>query len=222
MTCAICEDQCSLSDTDQRWLYNQIHITINNDGVSWEDFKRDCEAIGVKPLRICDWINYPDMAIRTSFMTASPGVKEANSREGGWSWDTTQKLREQVAALRKCGYNIIRKKIETVPWHPYAQSPSAWYGDNYLEAHFKVKSFTSRKWVIKRKLLVSVNVLTSQLYVTLRRDDLHPNAFNCVVISVQDDLEQHGWNVDGDMPTVEFTIFDSNRDYDAQWEQTIA
>jgi NTP pyrophosphatase (non-canonical NTP hydrolase) len=98
----------------------EIHITV--DGIEMSDpimcdrkrfdlelFKRVCSEIGVKPIALDLEIN--GGSIR-DVMTSSKHFGTNRS-----AYEESQRI---VSELDKCGFDVLRTKIESVPWHPSA------------------------------------------------------------------------------------------------------
>lgn len=127
----------------------EIHITV--DGSEMRDpimfdrkrfdidyFKKVCKSIGVKPI-VLDLETNQDIIKDT--MTSS---KFFGDNRG--AYDESQRIVEE---LKECGFEVLRTKIETVPWHPSApavwpdfsksnRSPVNLPNDCYFESHIGV------------------------------------------------------------------------------------
>ena len=119
----------------------EIHITV--DGIEMSDpimcdrkrfdlgfFKKVCDVIGVKPIVLDLEIN--GGSIR-DVMTSSKHFGTNRS-----AYDESQRI---FYELDKCGFDVLRTKIETVPWH--MQAPSVLIGKEipngcYFESHIGV------------------------------------------------------------------------------------
>jgi NTP pyrophosphatase (non-canonical NTP hydrolase) len=100
----------------------EIHVTVevdlpvengevvNNWYGTIEEFKEDCNKIGVKPIVIDLEIN--DGSILKDVMTSS---KFFGDNRG--AYEESERICKE---LRNRGYKVVRNKIETVPWHPAA------------------------------------------------------------------------------------------------------
>lgn len=134
----------------------EIHITV--DGSEMRDpilfdrkkfdidyFKRVCKDIGVKPI-VLDLETNSDIIKDT--MTSSKFFGDNRS-----VYDESQRI---VNSLEESGFEVLRTKIETVPWHPSA--PKVWpdYSKSntspvnlpnacYFESHIGVIIFPDQK-----------------------------------------------------------------------------
>ena len=121
----------------------EIHVTVevdlpvengevvNNWYGTIEEFKEDCNEIGVKPIVIDLEIN--DGSILKDVMTSS---KFFGDNRG--AYEESERICKE---LRNRGYKVVRNKIETVPWHP--ASPVISTGKEipngcYFESHIGV------------------------------------------------------------------------------------
>lgn len=106
----------------------EIHVTVH--GVDKESFKNTCENLSVKPI-VLDLQNKDGKTVFEDVMTSS--VFFGNNRE---AYDELQRI---VIGLQKEGMNVVRQKIETIPWHPAApsrESHKPMPKDCYFETHF--------------------------------------------------------------------------------------
>lgn len=122
----------------------EIHITIDLEksegfyGINREpmfdymieEFKEDCKNIEVKPIVI-------DLEINNStikdVMTSSKHFGDNRS-----AYEESERIANQ---LSKLGYHVVRKKIETVPWHsaaPLVDGLIPIPNDCYFESHIGV------------------------------------------------------------------------------------
>lgn len=113
----------------------EIHISIDGRSAlvnqnTIENFKNKCVEIGVKPIVIDLEIN--DGSIIKDVMTSSKHFGDNR---------TAYEESERIAnSLESSGYIVLRKKIETVPWHPAAPNKIDKEIPNgcYFESHIGV------------------------------------------------------------------------------------
>lgn len=113
----------------------EIHISIDGRSAlvnqnTIENFKNKCVGIGVKPIVIDLEIN--DGSIIKDVMTSSKHFGDNR---------TAYEESERIAnSLESSGYIVLRKKIETVPWHPGAPNKIDKEIPNgcYFESHIGV------------------------------------------------------------------------------------
>lgn len=121
----------------------EIHVTIKPDNTyinfTIDEFKNDCELIGVKPIVIDLEIN--DGSIIKDVMTSSKHFGDNRS-----AYEESVRI---VNELESRGYIVVRNKIESVPWH--MQAPSILTIDKeitngcYFESHIGVSIQPSDK-----------------------------------------------------------------------------
>ncbi len=108
----------------------EMHITVNSETISNDKFKEDCAEIGVKPIVI-------DLETKSGsiidVMTSSKHFGDNRS-----AYEESIRISHE---LESKGYKVVRRKIETVPWHPAA--PRFATGESipngcYFESHIGV------------------------------------------------------------------------------------
>ena len=100
---------------------------IGGDEPKIEWFKKSCKDIGVKPI-VLDLENSGESVMK-DVMTSSHIV--------GNNTSAYKECARIVKQLEWKGFKVVRKKIETVPWHPAAPSENTdkMPEDCYFEAH---------------------------------------------------------------------------------------
>jgi NTP pyrophosphatase (non-canonical NTP hydrolase) len=96
-----------------------------------DKFKDDCSKIGVKPIVIDLEIN--NGSTIKDIMTSSKHFGDNRS-----AYEESERIARE---LSKCGYRVVRKKIETVPWHsaaPVVDGVIPIPNDCYFESHIGV------------------------------------------------------------------------------------
>lgn len=118
----------------------EIHITVNTSdewdgkatlfGFEIEHFRNTCDEIGVKPIVL-------DLEIKEG------SIKDVmtSSKHFGDNRSAYEEANRIANELTSFGYKVVRKKIETVPWHPAA--PTFKTGEPipngcYFESHIGV------------------------------------------------------------------------------------
>ena len=113
----------------------EIHITVDAESYSienfgLEEFKSDCKEIDVKPIVL-------DLEMKEGtlkdVMTSSKHFGDNRS-----AYEEANRIANELTSF---GYKVVRKKIETVPWHPAA--PTFNTGETipngcYFESHIGV------------------------------------------------------------------------------------
>lgn len=198
----------------------EIHVTV----AAAQDvgsFRQACRALGVKPI-ILD-LQQHNAGVIKDVMTSS--VFFGRNSE---AYAELQRIAEGLAAA---GFTVVRRKIETVPWHPAA--PSRRHANPvmpascYFECHFSVRLTNSEQQyqlstlaaecqchlsrnVFKRHEDGSATVmLTYRSYV-----DLYETVQESVA-NIKSRLLDAGFALDKDL--IEFSLFDSKVSHDAAW-----
>lgn len=106
----------------------EIHVSIKNPGTDLIDnFISDCKEIGVKPI-VLDLENKGENVMK-DIMTSSHCFGDNRN-----SYLEANKIKNYISDK---GYEVLRIKIETVPWHPAAPKTEEdkMPKDCYFEAH---------------------------------------------------------------------------------------
>jgi NTP pyrophosphatase (non-canonical NTP hydrolase) len=142
----------------------EIHITVR-EVATVDEFKAACAALSVKPI-LLDLHTKTDTMIR-DMMTSSVHI--------GDNTTAYAEMKRISAGMTAAGYDVIREKIETVPWHPSA--PSTVHSnpvmpkDCYFEAHFNIV-VTDETLIKLRHLISNMDVFVSPLRSRADRDAL--------------------------------------------------
>lgn len=107
----------------------EIHVTVAE--ADQEKFIKTCENLGVKPIVLDlqkDNLVIKDVMTSSVFMGNNPGAYQEMKRIANGLWAQ--------------GFEVVREKIETVPWHPAAPSATGrttiMPKDCYFETHIGV------------------------------------------------------------------------------------
>lgn len=200
MTCAGCE-KCLFEEPQESLIY-EIHITVDN----LESFSDNCYEIGVKPIIIDLGENIPTQVMTSSTVRGSDASALA--------------MASHLSSIFKDrGYNVIRAKIETVPWHPKAACPDP---NQYFECHFGVKlpcDETQLKfWAKTFNLHYSRNAMKQDHQkVQMLTYRLHGqrDMFEEHVGKIKKYLEMSGFELE--KVITEFALYDTNVELDRQW-----
>lgn len=222
-----CKKWQSLQAAEQDIIYPlpyEIHITVKAGG-SEEWFKKVCEGAQIKPVFIDN--QFKSGKIERDVLTSYTHY--------GNNATAYNKMRELSDYLKSDGgFDIVRDKIETVPWHPAApcKTGDIMPKDCYFEAHIGVIDTNhfllkhditnwNNVWRDKHQLSLSNNPYKAKedgtvvTWITFRETTLlYPN-FESMVQSILDMLEHHGWKID--KVHKEFAVYDSNVSHDAAW-----
>jgi len=129
--------------------------------------------------------------------------------------------------LRNAGFEILREKIETVPWHPGAPrengSVEDMPKDNYFEAHFSydISKDNSLNLLVNSGYNLAISTLkskgdTNRVLITTRSSDNTYEKFKELV----NHQKHYIWRLIGQEPRAElheYAIFDTNVSHDIGW-----
>jgi len=215
--CAACERCVIAAPAAAGAVPYEIHVTVAEADV--DGFGHACAALGVKPLFL---------ALQ---LAAGGTVRDVMTSSVHFGDDATagREALRISGGLGLAGYDVIRTKIETVPWHPDA--PSASNGrvsgpGQYFEAHLAVTCAIGdreRLSGIARELglHLSRNVLkdrgdgTGVVMATDRSGETTYEAFRSRAEACRETIRAAGYPVD--KLIVEYAIFDSRETQDAAW-----
>jgi NTP pyrophosphatase (non-canonical NTP hydrolase) len=207
----------------------EIHITVDAQNINIEQFKKACQNIEVKPI-VLDLEN--ENKLIKDVMTSS--VFMGNNSEA------IREVERISNELKAFGFNVVREKVETVPWHPAA--PSRKNNNNvmpqncYFECHFGINLKEAKE---KQILLLCITYLKSEfgLDVHLSNNFFKKNLDGSFKImatyrSYKDQYEQFknqvdllekelkSYNNNGfmiDKPIIEFSVYDTKVSHDKEW-----
>ena len=216
----------------------EIHVTVDGDKSKKEnfhfeidDFKEDCSIVGVKPIIIDLEIN--DGSIIKDVMTSS---KFFGDNRG--AYEESERI---VKELRDRGYDVVRNKIESVPWHPAAPVTSTGReieNGCYFESHIGVTILPNQKEDLEtfiRSTLTNGHLIelsgTAKLsqnffkksndgnrfvnMLTYRSNMCGRPLFELEVKGIQQLLKEEGF--DFEKVEVEYAVYDTNVTHDAKW-----
>lgn len=222
----------------------EIHVTVDmerivdGDGDSangkklfFEDFKKQCLSIGVKPIVIDLEIN--DGSIIKDVMTSSKHFGDNRT-----AYEESIRI---VSELGKRGYKVVRNKIESVPWHPAAPVIST--GKDipngcYFESHIGVTIYPFQKDELNefvkstltngRLIGLSGNSKLSQNFfkkskdgskfvnmLTYRSNKCGSPKFKLEVEGIKHLLREEGFEFE--KVEVEYAVYDTNVNHDSKW-----
>lgn len=197
----------------------EIHVTVKSNLI--ESFKEDCVKMGVKPL-VLDLQNSYLATVMQEVMTSSIHV--------GDNVSVYKEMTGIVSTFKELGYEVVREKIETVPWHPAAPSKKhanpTMPSDCYFESHLAVLTSKDslpnlRRIVDENEAHLSRNIFKKvddtffKIMVTYRRYSGVFEDFKAKADNIKAQLEDSGFTVDKTI--VEFSLYDSKVSHDAAW-----
>jgi hypothetical protein len=208
----------------------EIHITVEEAEIEY--FQQVCHNLGVKPiildLQTIGGDNTDQQAIK-DVMTSSTLMGNNNQ--------AISEMERITKGLENAHLSVVRKKIETVPWHPAAPSESdstpEMPKDCYFESHIAVivdDPSTRREidtYCHANKLHASRNAFkryedgSYKLMLTYRAYDGTQEKFKAVLSGFASDLslikDQQGEPLTIDKVITEFSLFDSKISHDQAW-----
>lgn len=187
----------------------EIHITVREAEV--DSFKEDCATLGVKPIVL-------------DLYTGSTTIKDVmtSSRFRGNTTEVMRHTKGLAEKLREMGYDVVREKIETVPWHPAAMANHT-RSSAYFEAHIafepdsRLKEFASQHNVHLSRNAMKKGSDTVMMG-TYRVDATETNArsFNNTVENICKRAELVGLRIKS-KPHTEYSLWDTNEHHDGEW-----
>lgn len=195
----------------------EIHVTVKASNL--DNFSNTCKLIDVKPI-ILDLQNQQGDSVMKDVMTSSVHLGNNPS-----AYAEMERISDKLAIG---GFEVIRKKIETVPWHPAAPQEE---GDEmpkncYFECHFAVISSDENKQDLQKVALennchLSKNIfkkiddINYKVMLTHRSYDTVFNNFDIEVKRINERLKEVGFQVDKTI--VEFSVYDTKISHDSNW-----
>jgi NTP pyrophosphatase (non-canonical NTP hydrolase) len=195
----------------------EIHITVQN--VNTECFISVCNNLNVKPIFLALQSNQKDVE---DVMTSS--VHMGNNRS---SYEEMKRISD---GLKNAGMDVVREKIETVPWHPASPSNEQMEPfmptDCYFETHMGVlvtECTQSKLRVIAEehnshlsKNIFKINTDGSYIQmVTYRKYDGVVEDFNEFADKLYNAIIGDGFEIDKRI--TEFAIYDTKNSHDFNW-----
>lgn len=213
----------------------EIHITIDakencyTGDLDLDLFKSDCIEIGVKPIVL-------DLELKEGtlkdVMTSSKHFGDNRS-----AYEEANRIADKLTSL---GYKVVRKKIETVPWHPAAPVLSKGEIPNgcYFESHIGVTITPDEKQRLSDlvnntlcnfdEVELSGTCKLSQNFfkkskdgskyvnmLTYRSNKCGSPTFKLEVETIKEILISNGFEFE--KVEVEYALYDTNVNHDAKW-----
>lgn len=194
----------------------EIHVTVKRPS-DIEKYKLDCQSIEVKPI-VLDLENSNGNI--TDVMTSS---KFYGDNRGAY-----EKVKEISKQLNDMGYDVLREKVETIPFHPAAPTKKGTMPkDCYFESHVGVKVTGDDKRGkltaiaklhdahISRNFFKKLDSGEYVLMLTLRNYDTSYEQFRTQVDRLLISLSSEGFEYEKEI--VEFSIYDTKVSHDFNW-----
>ncbi len=223
--------QARESKVNDKPIPYEIHITISipaperDDDVTDEEilnlFKHVCKSAGVKPI-VLDLQGSDGSVVLKDVMTSS--VHFGNNKS---AYEEMERISNFMEAF---GLKVVRKKIETVPWHPAAPSSESGVREMpkscYFEAHVAVLCRRDQLEDVHRtakdlKMHPSRNVFktyedgTVKQMLTFRAYEGTFENFKAALDERVDYLKNLGFPLD--KVITEFSVYDTKISHDSSW-----
>lgn len=196
----------------------EIHITVSTSDI--DAFKDACYAIGVKPI-VIDLTNQEgDVTVLRDVMTSSEIMCPDIS--------VFLEVDRIVSLLTEKGFQVVRKKIETVPWHPIVKTIEldGTNKSNYFECHFAIS--TSRDRLQELSTFAKHNGCHRSKNIFKKEDAdrvimmltkrAYTGTYNDFVSSIQQIEKSLDFACFSRNKTIiEFAIYDTNVSHDQKW-----
>lgn len=198
-----------------------IHVSVSG-APDPEQFSAVCRQLGVKPIMLhllsshSDWLDTDNMSSSVFKGTDLQAQAETDRIANG---------------LASAGFTVIRKKIESTPWHPLAQQHglpgSTLSPERYFECHlnFLLKDNADLESLMKfaqcHRLHLSQNLFKRRedgscvVMATLREYADTLDVFKHKVSEIQHAATIQSFQVEKQV--IEFAIFDTKTDHDDAW-----
>lgn len=196
----------------------EVHVSITPpsvDSKSYEslrhNFSTTCAILGVKATILT---LYGPNSTWEDWMTSSTFV--------GTNAEVDAYMEAVGLDLQRCGFNVIRKKVETVPWHPAAKARTGCYFEKHWEVlinpdelvalcefaddYIGAVSRNTRKPPVDGKIIASV---------TIRNPYFGPDEFKVDCDQVEKNMRERGFDIVDSI--AEYAVYDSDVSVDRNW-----
>lgn len=202
----------------------EFHVTVEAQINNIEEFKDTCRDLAVKPIVLDLGIN--NDTVLTDFMTSSTAMYEDDMM-------AYLELRRIADGMGNAGLNVLRRKIETAPWHPTAPSrpeqpmPDGCYFESHLALSILAENIPALRQLLATDpeapdLHLSRNAFKPSkdgrvvMMTTLRKYDGTSESFATAVEASKLYLVEAGYQLEKD-PIIEYALYDSNVHHDTDW-----
>lgn len=197
----------------------EIHVTVNAQDSRIEHFCTVCKDNSIKPIVLAlQTLSNED--IMHDVMTSSVHIGNNVS-----ALAEAHRIKELLEEFR---FDVVRIKIETVPWHPLAPSNDGdiMPPDCYFESHVAVHTSEAKRPILSTLAEQFGAHMSKNVFKIVDKDNfvqmmtirwyngLFKN-FDKEVDTFIDHLKAEGFELDKKI--VEFAIFDSRVSHDAAW-----
>lgn len=221
-----CQQDCSecpiglAKETDMKVPY-QLHITVEyklEKGEMlepWNRFKAACEELGIKPL----WIKNVtlDRQYLHEFITSFNMTGDDSAYN-----EIVDTLNNQADTLAALGFNVQRRKIETVPWHQAVKG--SMNKDQYFETHILLNEDAPQSaWDKLTSIQADQNLhysesIKGKSFVTFREYGTRFERYRANLNWALYKIRECGFTL-SDKIITEFALFDTDFHFDDKWMQ---
>jgi phosphoribosyl-ATP pyrophosphohydrolase len=210
-----------LENRNPKGIPFEMHVTIK-EAPDVNSFVQACAILKVKPI-ILD-LQLQSQGVIKDVMTSSVYFGKNNT-------DALAELNRIADGLTRAGFEVVRRKIETVPWHPAAPSQKhanpVMPKDAYFECHLNVRLENPERRQelealahyndchLSRNTFKRLANGTSTVMMTLRRYKGTSEEVQDTISHIKGQLETSGFPVEKEI--VEFSLYDSKVTHDAEW-----
>lgn len=196
----------------------EIHITVRN--ANQENFRQVCDALDVKPIVLALQLEKEELE---DVMTSS--------KHFGDNASVYKEMKRISSGLDRAGFNVVREKIETVPWHPAA--PSSKHAnpimplDCYFETHLPVHMHRDTNKERLQDIAIKHNAHLSRNAFKMFDDGSYTQmvTYRCYEGTYENFQEQMEVlrtalleaNFEVGNEVVEFSLYDTKVSHDASW-----
>ena len=195
----------------------EIHVTVM--AADNEEFKKNCKALDVKPIVL---------ALQTNNTTIKDVM--TSSVHMGTNRSAYEEMKRISHGLVMAGYDVVREKIETVPWHPAAPTKLSdeMPKNCYFETHIGVNVPNDEERIAVLRHLAEtcdahmsrnafkihddgsyMQMITLRIYEgTLKNFEYDANVLHAAIVMEGFDVEKR---------ITEFSIYDTKVSHDAEW-----
>lgn len=200
----------------------EVHVTVDAEGISIEDFREACWKLKVKPIEIL----LKEGTEMKDLMTS--GTRDFDDDKKALDW-----AKEQEEFLNSNGFKVLRVKIETQPEHPTAPKTGkrAMPSGSYFETHIPMTLVRPEfmdvleEFIRRNKVHLSRNAFKKQedghlvFMLTYRSTDSYDKFYTTKSRFIEKFVESFG-DVAVLRPAVtEFILLDTKQSHDDRWLQ---
>jgi hypothetical protein len=197
----------------------EIHVTVKTDTARIPQFREACKDIGVKPI-VLSLQTARSAHVMQDVMTSSVFLGNNAS-----AYNAATEVSKQLVDR---GFEVVRVKIETVPWHPAAPRfvGDVMPKDCYFESHVAVKTSAARQERLaslassydahmSKNIFKIVGEDNFVQMMTIRWYEGIYEDFDKTVDEFIAILNEDGFELDKKI--VEFSVYDTKVNHDAAW-----